>query len=85
MRIILFRRAKGIDSQSLTYVKPYCRIAPYLVGMLLGHIILHFKDWKMPKVTSLNIRTYMTYQITLACENSRHFVTPPLVSPRNDV
>ena len=41
-------RAAGIDSQSLTYEKPYCRIAPYLVGMVLGYLLLHAKDWRLP-------------------------------------
>ncbi|XP_078365902.1 O-acyltransferase like protein-like isoform X1 [Oculina patagonica] len=40
--------AAGVDSQSLTYEKPYCRIAPYLVGMVLGYILLHGKDWRLP-------------------------------------
>ncbi|KAJ7323148.1 hypothetical protein OS493_032152 [Desmophyllum pertusum] len=42
------KTAAGIDSQSLTYEKPYCRIAPYLVGMVLGYLLLHAKDWKLP-------------------------------------
>ena len=41
-------RAAGIDSSSLTYVKPYCRIAPYLVGMVLGYLLVHAKNWKLP-------------------------------------
>lgn len=40
-------RAAGIDSQSLTYEKPYCRIGPYLVGMVLGYLLLHAKDWRL--------------------------------------
>ena len=40
-------RAAGIDSQSLTYEKPYCRIAPYLVGMVLGYLLHHAKDWRL--------------------------------------
>jgi len=40
-------RAAGIDSQSLTYEKPYCRIAPYLVGMLLGYLLHNAKDWRL--------------------------------------
>ena len=45
-------RAAGVDSMSLTYVKPYCRIAPYLVGMVLGYLLVHAKDWKLrTKVT----------------------------------
>ena len=39
---------------SLVYEKPYCRIAPYLVGMLLGYLLIHSKDWRLPtKVTAL--------------------------------
>ena len=30
------------DYQSLVYVKPYCRVAPYLVGMALG-CLFHYK------------------------------------------
>ena len=50
MRTLLYFgcRDRGVDSQSLTYVKPYCRIAPYLVGMVLGYLLLHSKDWRLP-------------------------------------
>ena len=42
----------NVDASSLVYVKPYCRIAPYLVGMVLGYLLIHSKDWKLPtKVT----------------------------------
>ncbi|XP_020622131.1 nose resistant to fluoxetine protein 6-like [Orbicella faveolata] len=33
---------------SLVYEKPYCRIAPYLVGMVLGYLLIHSKDWRLP-------------------------------------
>ncbi|XP_020624606.1 O-acyltransferase like protein-like isoform X2 [Orbicella faveolata] len=48
-------KAAGIDSQSLTYEKPYCRIAPYLVGMVLGYLLLHAKDWRLPT----KVHTYL--------------------------
>ena len=42
------------DFSSLVYEKPYCRIAPYLVGMVLGYLLIHSKDWRLPtKVTAL--------------------------------
>ena len=45
-------RAAGVDFMSLVYEKPYCRIAPYLVGMVLGYLLIHSKDWRLPtKVT----------------------------------
>ena len=45
-------RAAGVDFGSLVYEKPYCRIAPYLVGMVLGYLLIHSKDWRLPtKVT----------------------------------
>lgn len=48
--IVLFCcSAAGIDSQSLIYEKPYCRIATYLVGMVLGYLLLHGKDWRPQK------------------------------------
>ena len=34
---------------SLTYEKPYCRISPYLVGMVTGYLLLHAKDWRLPR------------------------------------
>ena len=34
---------------SLTYEKPYCRISPYLVGMVTGYLLLHVKDWRLPR------------------------------------
>ncbi|XP_074616380.1 nose resistant to fluoxetine protein 6-like [Acropora palmata] len=30
---------KGLDFMNKVYVKPYCRIAPYLVGIVLGYLI----------------------------------------------
>ncbi|XP_020892990.1 nose resistant to fluoxetine protein 6 isoform X2 [Exaiptasia diaphana] len=33
-----------LDYQSYVYVKPYCRIAPYLIGMVLGYLFHVFKD-----------------------------------------
>ena len=48
-------RDPGVDFESLIYVKPYCRIAPYLVGMVLGYLLIHSKDWRLPtKVTGHN-------------------------------
>ncbi|XP_078365906.1 O-acyltransferase like protein-like isoform X2 [Oculina patagonica] len=41
-------KARGVDSGSLIYEKPYCRIAPYLVGMVLGYMLHHGKDWRLP-------------------------------------
>ena len=47
------------DSLSLVYEKPYCRIAPYLVGMVLGYLLIHSKDWRLPtKVTYMNFTTF---------------------------
>ena len=43
-------RARGADPQSLVYEKPYCRIAPYLVGMMLGYLLLQTKDWNTSRV-----------------------------------
>jgi len=40
------------DTSSMSYDKPYCRIAPYLVGMTLGFLLLYTRDWKMSKVPS---------------------------------
>ncbi|KAJ7375645.1 hypothetical protein OS493_039888, partial [Desmophyllum pertusum] len=37
------------------YEKPYCRSAPYLVGMVLGYLLLHAKDWKLPT----KVHTYL--------------------------
>ena len=42
-----FCRGRGADSMSLTYVKPYCRISPYLVGIVTGYLLLHVKDWRL--------------------------------------
>ena len=56
--VISCYRAPGPDSGSLVYVKPYCRIAPYLVGMVLGYLLNHSKDWRLPtKVTENKIIT----------------------------
>lgn len=44
-----------VDSMSLTYVKPYCRISPYLVGMVTGYLLLHAKDWRLPS----KVQTYL--------------------------
>jgi len=48
------RKARGADPQSLVYEKPYCRIAPYLVGMMLGYLLLQTKDWNTSR-----LRTYL--------------------------
>lgn len=38
------------DFSSLVYVKPYCRISPYLVGMALGYVLhLQKESTKKPK------------------------------------
>ena len=39
------------DTSSMSYDKPYCRVAPYLVGMTLGFLLLYTREWKMSKVT----------------------------------
>ena len=47
-------RAAGVDFGSLVYEKPYCRIAPYLVGVVLGYLLIQSKDWRLPtKVKAL--------------------------------
>nr|XP_058949088.1 nose resistant to fluoxetine protein 6-like [Pocillopora verrucosa] len=46
---------RGVDSMSLTYVKPYCRISPYLVGIVTGYLLLHVKDWRL----STKVQTYL--------------------------
>ncbi|CAH3118340.1 unnamed protein product [Pocillopora meandrina] len=46
---------KHVDSMSLTYEKPYCRISPYLVGMVTGYLLLHAKDWRLPS----KVQTYL--------------------------
>jgi len=52
--VIFYCRLPGVDTGSLIYEKPYCRIAPYLVGMVLGYLLIHSKDWRLPtKVTTL--------------------------------
>ena len=53
--MIFYCRPHGFDAMmSLTYEKPYCRIAPYLVGMVLGYLLIHSKDWRLhTKVTTL--------------------------------
>lgn len=45
-------RNSARDEMSLIYVKPYCRIAPYLIGMTLGYLLLCKKDWKRSKVST---------------------------------
>ncbi|EDO47332.1 predicted protein, partial [Nematostella vectensis] len=44
-------QADGPNFMSYVYVKPYCRIAPYLVGMALGYLFHRHKDGpgKVPK------------------------------------
>ncbi|XP_058971592.2 nose resistant to fluoxetine protein 6-like [Pocillopora verrucosa] len=36
------------DDFALVYTKPYCRIASYLVGMVLGYFFHHTKDYRLP-------------------------------------
>ncbi|PFX33115.1 Nose resistant to fluoxetine protein 6 [Stylophora pistillata] len=58
--------AAGIDSSSLTYVKPYCRIAPYLVGMLLGYLLVHAKNWKLPSKTKMRLFNMAGWCVAIA-------------------
>ena len=52
--MIFYCRPAGVDSGSLVYEKSYCRIAPYLVGMVVGYLLIHSKDWRLPtKVRAL--------------------------------
>ena len=63
----------GPDSGSLIYVKPYCRIAPYLVGMVVGYLLIHSKDWRLPtKVTrSYNITFVFFYASVGSSDNAQ--------------
>lgn len=51
--VFICSNARGKDTPdftSLVYVKPYCRISPYLVGMALGYVLHLQKDsTKKPK------------------------------------
>ncbi|RMX37080.1 hypothetical protein pdam_00020043 [Pocillopora damicornis] len=58
--------AAGIDSSSLTYVKPYCRIAPYLVGMVLGYLLVHAKNWKLPSKTNMRLLNMAGWCVAIA-------------------
>ncbi|XP_067045054.1 nose resistant to fluoxetine protein 6-like [Acropora muricata] len=40
----------GEDASNLVYVKPYCRIAPYLVGLTLGYLLQHKREFKGSKM-----------------------------------
>ena len=50
------------------YVRPFHRIAPYLVGIIMADLLHHYKDKKMPKVTDAlgrNMDKFMlAYQVT---------------------
>ncbi|XP_065065008.1 nose resistant to fluoxetine protein 6-like [Rhopilema esculentum] len=37
--ISIFRRQPAASFEDLVYIKPYCRIIPYLAGMLLGYLL----------------------------------------------
>lgn len=58
-----FCRGRGVDSMSLTYVKPYCRISPYLVGIVTGYLLLHVKDWRL----STKVRNYGDHIFSHKC------------------
>ena len=32
------------------YIKPYCRMGPYIIGILVGYLILHKKELTLTKV-----------------------------------
>lgn len=36
------------------YIKPYCRIGPYIVGILVGYMLLHKKELILKKVLFFN-------------------------------
>jgi peptidoglycan/LPS O-acetylase OafA/YrhL len=46
------------DTSSQIYGKPYCRIPPYLVGILLGYVI--YKNWKFNRNKYVNVLFYIS-------------------------
>ena len=58
--VFICSNARGKDTpdfSSLVYVKPYCRISPYLVGMALGYV-LHLQKESTKKPNWVRNKTH---------------------------